>query len=77
MSAIKKFKLTLNVKYVLDALKVLENEVTTLGCTSSSKLLALQSDESNFYIVLPCRVAGQGPIEEKQEGFALHVMVQF
>ncbi|WP_346730209.1 MULTISPECIES: hypothetical protein [Paenibacillus] len=46
-------KLKLNAKYVLDALKVLENEVITLGYTGSSKLLTLQSDESSFYIVLP------------------------
>ncbi|WP_367997087.1 hypothetical protein [Paenibacillus sp. CH40] len=52
------FKLTLNAKYVLDVLKVFENEVTTLGYTSSSKSLALQSDESSFYIVLPYRVTG-------------------
>ncbi|MCP3793732.1 hypothetical protein NLX73_04765 [Paenibacillus sp. CH40] len=43
---------------MLDVLKVFENEVTTLGYTSSSKSLALQSDESSFYIVLPYRVTG-------------------
>ncbi|WP_258012529.1 hypothetical protein [Paenibacillus sp. F4] len=40
----KNFKLTLNAKYVLDVLKVLENEVTTLGYTGSSKPFTLESD---------------------------------
>ncbi|RTZ38199.1 DNA polymerase III subunit beta [Paenibacillus polymyxa] len=52
------FNLTLNAKYVLDALKVLENDVITLGYTGSLKPLTLRSDESSFYIVLPYRVAG-------------------
>ncbi|MGW8442030.1 hypothetical protein ACWGXJ_13800 [Paenibacillus sp. S33] len=45
----------MNAKYVLDVLKVLENEVTTLGYTDSSKAFTLESDESSFYIVLPYR----------------------
>ncbi|WP_269142009.1 hypothetical protein [Paenibacillus polymyxa] len=54
----KIFKLMFNAKYVLDVLKVLENEVTTLGYTGSSKPFTLESDESSFCIVLPYRVTG-------------------